>query len=156
MEAKLNRKQEKEQHRPRVRVFTEEYITKGVKNASAYADISASVAISAERCRCADPTKCVCRPYMPPSLRFHSMSKKEFYNPKPFLLYTVQRGENESTRFTFACKSETDVFDYVCSLNSKEKDDTIWTYNIEDAWNEAAIAEYREYQIQQGEYEKLL
>lgn len=134
-----------------VTIFTEVYTKNKITNASVYAGKSKKSVIAGERCVCDDPYDCICDVHQPPSLS--ALDKEElslFRHQRPYLMYTVQRGKHDLTRFAFFCKMEIDVHEEVERLNSSIGNHPVrWSFLEEEGYNRASFADYQEALAQQ-------
>lgn len=130
------------QPRRRVRIFSEIFDRKA---ASVYAAFDKADILSDELCICEDPHNCSCRAITTPTPRPWSMDRKMFHDPRPFLVYTIQRGDNESTRSIFVCKEEHEVRKEIKRLNSKLRHDMLWEYHEEKGFNSRTKADHALY-----------
>lgn len=132
-------------------IYTELFNTNGTTNASCYSDYSKKKAQAAEVCTCDDPTKCKCSRYYPPVTRTKRYNTELFKSPKPYLMYTIRRGDDKSTQFIFMGKQEQDAYEECERLNNLTNTNkgsimpVIWMYYDEEKYNTRTISDYKEF-----------
>lgn len=128
-------------HNPNV--FVEIFKSEQNQNGTVYCGFSQKKAKLDIQCVCNDPYNCCCKMHTPPQLPFDVMDKKLFEHPKPFLMFTIQRGNDSLSRFSFFCKEEHEVQKEIFRLNSKSKSSILWKHTEEVLYNKAVLSEYQ-------------
>jgi hypothetical protein len=137
-------------------MYTEIFNTRGGDtNAAVYFNYSQKSAIVAEVCSCPDPLKCKCEMIEGPTPKARSMDKKLFGKSRPYLMYSIQRGDYTSTRYSFFCKTEKELNEEILRLNVNEKKSKLlWWYLDEEVYNAAVLSDHRLFLEKMSEAQK--
>jgi hypothetical protein len=143
----------------KVNIFTERFQGPHGLNVACSSGWVISDVYKAEKCLCnaTEPSACKCDKMNPPDCHERpAMDNSLFMKANPFLLYTVTRiPKNDVAPYTlfFTCKQEQEVFEYVKSLNEKEKRKDCWVYEEEVEYNKRAKAEFKNISDFSNQYE---
>lgn len=129
----------------KVHIFTEQYPMKSGMNATCYSAINKEDILHSERCVCGNPYDCRCKNIVPDYLpAADTMPNSLFKHPRPMLMFTMQRGGDIKTRFSFFCKLKKEAVEEIKRLNSYIPHAIMkWNCVEEEKYNSAALSDYQ-------------
>lgn len=138
-------KEQKSNYGVNVHIYTEQFPSKNGMNATCYSVINKDDILHSERCDCGNPYNCRCNNIVPDYLpAADTMPNSLFKHPRPMLMFTLQRGVDIKTRFSFFCKLKKEVVEEKRRLNSYIPNALMkWDYIEEEKYNAAALSDYQ-------------